>query len=473
MAKIDTIKRRYGIVGRSPALENALQTALRVASTDLSVLITGESGVGKEVMSRIIHDNSARKHGGFIAINCGALPPGTINSELFGHEKGAYTDARGDRKGYFETLNGGTIFLDEIGEMPIETQSYLLRILENGEFLRMGSSTVQKTDVRVVAATNRKLMDRVQNGKFREDLYYRLATVPIDMPSLRERPEDVYMLFRYFANNFAEKQSIEPIQVDEEARWLLENYSWPGNIRELKNVAERVSILSEDRALTGADLAEMMPQLMKRNLPTIHRDGQENAGFQEREILYKVLFDMKEDMSQLKNLVTELIRTNDLHVPDMAQVRSLTLPGQYPAAADAIDRFAARDGVRSDSVDYADYADYPRRGAGPDVSRDSRAAAAGARRGNGNSSVQYKHNPSPTQSGFDQNSDEPIILNPEMERAYAQTEIVEEDLSLANAEKELIKKALKKHNSRRKEAAAELGISERTLYRKIKEYKVD
>ncbi|MEM1360024.1 MAG: sigma 54-interacting transcriptional regulator, partial [Bacteroidota bacterium] len=226
MANLDSIKRRYGIVGRSSALENALQTAVRVAGTDLSVLISGESGVGKEVVSRIIHDSSSRKHEGFIAINCGALPPGTINSELFGHEKGAYTDARSDRKGYFETLNGGTIFLDEIGEMPLRTQSFLLRVLENGEFIRMGSNKVQRTDVRVVAATNRSLIDRVADGKFREDLYYRLATVPIEVPSLRERPEDVYLLFRYFANNFAETQRIESIQLDEEARWLLENYSW-------------------------------------------------------------------------------------------------------------------------------------------------------------------------------------------------------------------------------------------------------
>ncbi len=453
MNKLNTIKRRYGIVGRSPALDNALRTAIRVAGTDLSVLITGESGVGKEVMSRIIHDTSARKHAGFIAINCGALPPGTINSELFGHEKGAYTDARADRKGYFETLDGGTIFLDEIGEMPLQTQSYLLRVLENGEFIRMGSSTVRKTDVRVVAATNRKLMERVQAGKFREDLYYRLATVPIDLPSLRERPEDVYLLFRYFANNFAEKQSIEPIQVDEDARWLLEQYAWPGNIRELKNVAERISVLSEARDLTGVDLAEMMPQLMKRNLPAIRQAGGGDAGLQEREILYKVLFDMKEDMSQLKNLVTELIRTNDLHVPDMAQVRSLTLPGQYPAAADAIDRIAAQ---ASDDEDF-DYGELARPAGRADAYRPAPRAVPDR---------------SPAPPEFSRHGEEPIVLNPEMERAYAQTEIVEEDLSLANAERELIKKALKKHNSRRKEAAAELGISERTLYRKIKEYDV-
>ncbi len=456
MPKIDSIKRRYGIVGRSPALENALQTAVRVANTDLSVLITGESGVGKEVMSRIIHDNSTRKHEGFIAINAGALPPGTINSELFGHEKGAYTDARADRKGYFETLNGGTIFLDEIGEMPLETQSYLLRVLESGEFIRMGSNKVQRTDVRVVAATNRKLMERVADGKFREDLYYRLATVPIDMPSLRERPEDIYLLFRYFANNFAEKQSIESIQLDEEARWLLENYTWPGNIRELKNVAERLSILSEKREMTAVDLAEMMPQLLKRNLPAIRSEDKPAAGggtsMQEREILYKVLFDMKEDMAYLKNLIRELIRNNDLRVPDAAQARALSMAGNYPAAAEQIDRFM--DDVELSDVDR------------PSVTLNDLGGMAGSRESHRN------HVPPPpvytSPSGAD-----PIIVDHSMRRAYDESEVVDEDLSLANAEKELIGKALKKHNGRRKEAAAELGISERTLYRKIKEYEVE
>lgn len=456
MPKIDSIKRRYGIVGRSPALENALQTAVRVANTDLSVLITGESGVGKEVMSRIIHDNSARKHEGFIAINAGALPPGTINSELFGHEKGAYTDARSDRKGYFETLNGGTIFLDEIGEMPLETQSYLLRVLESGEFIRMGSNKVQRTDVRVVAATNRKLMERVADGKFREDLYYRLATVPIDMPSLRERPEDIYLLFRYFANNFAEKQSIESIQLDEEARWLLENYTWPGNIRELKNVAERLSILSEKREMTAVDLAEMMPQLLKRNLPAIRNEDKPAAGgpsMQEREILYKVLFDMKEDMAYLKNLVRELIRNNDLRVPDAAQARALSMAGNYPAAAEQIDRFM--DDVELNDVDR------------PSVTLNDLGSMAGNRDGHHRSHVPPAPiYPSP--SGAD-----PIIVDHSMRRAYDESEVIDEDLSLANAEKELIGKALKKHNGRRKEAAAELGISERTLYRKIKEYEVE
>ncbi|MBC6996013.1 sigma-54 dependent transcriptional regulator [Neolewinella lacunae] len=455
MANLDTIKRRYGIVGRSPALENALQTALRVASTDLSVLITGESGVGKEVISRIIHDNSVRKHEGFIAINCGALPPGTINSELFGHEKGAYTDARADRKGYFETLNGGTIFLDEIGEMPLETQSYLLRVLENGEFIRMGSNKVQRTDVRVVAATNRRLIERVSDGKFREDLYYRLATVPIDMPALRERQEDIYLLFRFFANNFAEKQSIEAVRLDEEARWLLENYRWPGNIRELKNVAERLSILSEKREMTAIDLADMMPQLLQRNLPAIRAEDRKDQGpgisMHEREILYKVLFEMREDMIQLKRLVSELISSNDLSIPDMTKVRSLQMPAHLTDAGEVLDRMVAERGLqpRNSTEDFL--RDFPSR-------ERTGGADAGARRG--------------TTSGGLQAStvDAPVIVSHDMHRAYAESEVVEENLSLADAEKDLIRKALRKHGGRRKEAAAELGISERTLYRKIKEY---
>ncbi len=418
MANLTSIKRRYGIVGRSPALENALNTAVRVAPTDLSILITGESGVGKEVFSRIIHDNSPRKHEKFIAINCGAIPEGTINSELFGHVKGAFTNATGDRKGYFETYDGGTIFLDEIGEMPLDTQTYLLRVLESGEFIRVGSSTVQRTDVRIVAATNRKLNERIHNGKFREDLYYRLATVNIELPSLRDRPEDIYLLFRYFANNFAEQQGFEPVQIDDEAKWLLERYQWPGNIRELKNVTEQLSILAEKRELAAVDLLTMMPKLRDRNLPAITRNGA-GDGMQEREILYKVLFDMKSDLNDLKGLIFELIRNNDLRVPDMGKIRSLQLPGAYPDAADEIDRRA-----------------------GVDVEE------------------------------FRTATEDPIIVDPGMQRAYDRSEIVEEDLSLANAERELIIKALAKHNGRRKEASNELGISERTLYRKIKEYEI-
>lgn len=427
MAAIASTKRRYGIVGRSPALENALNTALRVAPTELSILITGESGVGKEVFSRIIHDNSPRKHDKFIAINCGAIPEGTINSELFGHVKGAFTNATGDRKGYFETYDGGTIFLDEIGEMPLDTQTYLLRVLESGEFIRVGSSTVQRTDVRIVAATNRKLSERIAAGKFREDLFYRLATVNIELPSLRERPEDIYLLFRYFANNFAEQQSFDPIQIDDEARWLLENYRWPGNIRELKNVTEQLSILAEKRELTAVDLLTMMPKLRERNLPAITKQGS-GESLQEREILYKVLFDMKSDLNDLKGLIFELIRNNDLRVPDMGKVRSLQLPGVYPAAAEEVDRRVGSDRPR--------------------------------------------HTEMPAEWANGSNGDEPIIVDPGMQRAYDRSEVVDEDLSLANAERELIRKALKKHNGRRKEASAELGISERTLYRKIKEYEI-
>lgn len=439
MPQLDAIKRRYGIVGRSSALENALKTALQVASSDLSVLITGESGVGKEVMSRIIHDNSSRKHAGFIAINCGALPEGTINSELFGHVKGAYTSSTGDRKGYFETLDGGTIFLDEIGEMPAETQTYLLRVLENGEFIRMGSNQVQKTDVRVVAATNRKLLERVREGKFREDLYYRLSTVPIEMPSLRERPEDIYLLFRFFANNFAEKQQIEAIQLDEEARWLLEQYSWPGNIRELKNTAERLSILSEKREMTATDLAEMMPQLLRRNLPALRQEKHpvnQTDSHLERDILYKYLFEMKEDMGQLKALIGELIRNNNLRVSNHEQLRSLALGAPRP---------------HHDDQDHTPREPSPDLPAPPDF-RDWSDVAT------------------PPHTDFESSATTPIVVRPEIRHLYDDSEVVDEDLSLANAEKELIGKALRKHNGRRKEAAAELGISERTLYRKIKEY---
>lgn len=437
MANLASIKRRYGIIGRSPELENALGTALRVAPTDLSILITGESGVGKEAFSRIIHDNSTRKHEKFIAINCGAIPEGTINSEFFGHVQGAFTNATKDRKGYFETYDGGTIFLDEIGEMPLDTQTYLLRVLESGEFIRVGSSTVQRTDVRIVAATNRKLLDRMQAGKFREDLYYRLATVNIELPSLRERPGDIYLLFRYFANNFAERQGFEPIQIDEEARWLLDNYTWPGNIRELKNVAEQLSILAEKRELTATDLLTMMPKLRERNLPVALQNG-DNSGaatMQEREILYKVLFDLKGDLNDLKSLIFELIRSNDLRVPDMGKVRNLQLPGAYPAAAEELDEYMG--GVAGEWGKNVPAPDQP--------STSHRAEIAPA---------------------------SPILVDQEMQRAYDQSEIVEEDLSLANNERELIRKALKKHNGRRKEAAAELGISERTLYRKIKEYEI-
>lgn len=433
--KLQSIKQRYGILGRTEALDRALDTALRVAPTDLSVLITGESGVGKEVFSRVIHDNSPRKHEGFIAINCGAIPEGTINSELFGHEKGAYTGSTGERKGYFESYNGGTIFLDEIGEMPLNTQTFLLRILESGEFVRMGSSKTQTTDVRVVAATNVKLLENIKKGKFREDLYYRLNTVPINLPPLRERRDDIYLLFRKFAIDFAEKYRLEPLQVDEQARKILEAYHWPGNIRELKNIAEQLSILSQKRFISGLELTDLLPQLIQRNLPSIPKDGQQD-NFQERELLYKVLFDMKKDLNDLKSLVFELIRTNKLELPKEHGIRSLS---------------AAENQLYKDFTDRNNLSHAPAPIKTP--------------------TVDYPSDTSFEEDDFeDSSSSQPIILNADQQQIYDESEIVEENLSLEDNEKELINKALKKHQGHRREAALDLGISERTLYRKIEKY---
>src|SRR5438270_1088521 len=307
-----SIKNRFGIIGNSPALNHALNTAVQVANTDLSVLIVGESGVGKEVFSQIIHSLSARKHNPFIAVNCGAIPEGTIDSELFGHEKGSFTGAVDSRKGYFETVNGGTIFLDEIGEMPLGTQARLLRVLESGEFIRVGSSKVQKTDVRVIAATNKDLFQLVQNGRFREDLYYRLNTVPIRVPALRDRKEDIPLLFRKFAVDFAERYKTAPVQLDDEARQRLMNYPFPGNVRELKNIAEQISVLSTDKQITIKELQRFLPENPNMNrLPVlVSSNGQENSKdfSNEREILYKLFFDMKRDVTELKKLFFEVIQ---------------------------------------------------------------------------------------------------------------------------------------------------------------------
>lgn len=422
MASIQSIKQRYGIIGLSPLLDRALSTAMRVAATDLTVLVTGESGVGKENISKIIHSLSARKHNQFIAINCGAIPAGTINSELFGHERGAFTGASADRKGYFETVDKGTIFLDEIGEMPLDTQSYLLRVLESGEFIRVGSSKVLKTDVRIIAATNVNLEEKVRKGKFREDLYYRLSTVPISIPALKDRREDIYLLFRKFTNDIAERYKSEPVRLDEDARQVLENYRWPGNIRELKNVAEQVSVLSEKRLMTAEDLVQIVPNMNKRNLPVLREQEEKTAdSFQERELLYKFLFDMKNDLNDLKGLIYELVRRNDLEMPDTSQLRGLQSP-VYPS-------------------------------------------------GNYNQDIDSLRNfPTPTAPPPTQDSSQPIIIKHPDDEQYEETEVVEESLNLEDMEKELIRKALKKHNNRRKEAAEDLGISERTLYRKIKEY---
>ncbi|MBI5914027.1 MAG: sigma-54-dependent Fis family transcriptional regulator [Bacteroidetes bacterium] len=423
MSTTQSIKQRFGIIGTSPLLERALDTAARVANTDLTVLITGESGVGKENISKIIHALSARKHNQFIAVNCGAIPAGTINSELFGHEKGAFTGAVNDRKGYFETADTGTIFLDEISEMPHDTQAYLLRVLESGEYIRVGSSKVEKTDVRVITATNVDLEERVRKGKFRDDLYYRLNTVPIHVPALKDRREDIHLLFRKFAMDMAERYRIDPVRLDEQARQLLETYRWPGNIRELKNVAEQISVLSENRLLTAEELIQFVPNIAKRNLPAIaDQDGRGGEGLQEREILFKFLFEMKNDLNDLKNLVFELVRQNDLTMPDTSSYRGLQASA-HPSTALSRHEFQPREAVFSAAHD-----DQP--------------------------------------DGY-----KPIIID-KSEKDFHKAEVVEASLNLFDMEKDLILKALKKHGNRRKEAATDLGISERTLYRKIKEYEL-
>jgi DNA-binding NtrC family response regulator len=414
-SEIQKVKQRFGIIGKSAGLDRALNTAVRVATTDLTVLIQGESGVGKEIFSRIIHDLGKRKHNPFIAINCGAIPPGTINSELFGHEKGSFTGATGERKGYFETVSGGTIFLDEIGEMPLDTQAYLLRVLETGEFLRVGASKVLTTDVRVVAATNINLEDQIKKGKFREDLYYRLNTVPIKVPALHERQEDILILFRKFSYDFSEKYRTESIELDEKAKFHIEHYRWPGNVRELKNVVEQLSVLSEDKHITESDLYELTPQVVTRNLPVGHKAKAEAEGFAEREILYKFLLDMKADLSDLKNVVFSLIENNDLSVPDNSS------------------------GVKSKSEMMPSNPTY--------------------------------YNTVGHQMHEEDDFDKPIIIKDSSNKFHNSIEVVEPK-SFEDMEKDLIKKALRKYNGRRKDTADELGISVRTLYRKIKEYDI-
>ena len=406
-----SIKNRFGIIGNAQALNHALSTAVQVANTDLSVLIVGESGVGKEVFSGIIHALSPRKHNPFIAVNCGAIPEGTIDSELFGHEKGSFTGAVDSRKGYFETVNGGTIFLDEIGEMPLGTQARLLRVLETGEFIRVGSSKVQKTDVRVIAATNRDLLEYTQEGDFRQDLYYRLSTVPIRVPALRDRREDVPLLFRKFAADFAERYKTQSVQLDATAQQMLVNYEWPGNVRELKNIAEQISVLSTDKNITADVMQRFIPQRNNsRSLAVIPHTGQQtgvstggSSDFNtERDILYKLFFDLKKDMNDLKQMIF-----------DVAHHQGYT--PQDPSSGSLVP-----------------------------VYNDTEHTA-------------------PQQF----NVSTPILIEPGDHH-----EDVEETLFLADREKEYITKALKKHKSRRRDAAAELGISERTLYRKIKEYNI-
>jgi len=421
------IKQRYGIVGSAPALDHALKKAIRVAPTDLTVLINGESGVGKEVFSKVIHQLSARKHNPFLAVNCGAIPPGTVNSELFGHEKGAFTGANTDRKGYFEITNKGTIFLDEVSELPLDTQAHLLRVLETGEFIRVGASTVRKTDVRVVAASNADLLERVKEGKFREDLYYRLSTVPIYIPPLRERKEDILLLFRKFARDCAERYRAEPIKLEPEAQRLILNYSWPGNIRQLKNVAEQLCVLSESKHITVEQLLSIIPQIAERHMPAIKKEGHQ-SGPNERDILFGLLFDMKKDMDALKGLIIQLVKENNLQMPHLL----------------------------------------------PNMSTEQNAEWE---------RITPKYTPSPPTE-----SENPIIVVPntpssqphrpgqieEVELPPNTVEIgtVDHTLNIEEMEKQLITKALNKHHGRRREAAKELGISERTLYRKIKQYEM-
>jgi DNA-binding NtrC family response regulator len=406
--EIQSIKNRFGIIGNSPALNFALQVASQVANTDLTVLIHGESGVGKEAFSHIIHSLSARKHNPFIAVNCGAIPEGTIDSELFGHEKGSFTGAVESRKGYFETVNGGTIFLDEIGEMPLGTQARLLRVLETGEFIRVGSSKVQKTDVRVIAATNKDLLERTHQGKFREDLYYRLSTVPIRVPALRDRKEDIPLLFRKFAVDFAERYKTPPVQMAEEAKNLLINYSWPGNIRELKNIAEQVSVLSQDRYLTPDELSKFLPNQDYNRLPVLaHPQVNGHEFSNEREILYKLFFDMKKDVTELKKMFVEILQNPNLAMQNQAILNELQEVAQHETVPTRIQPIAA--------------------------------------------------------------NKQPVLIHHDNIHHHQE---VEESLNIMDKEKELIVKALKKHKGKRKDAASDLGISERTLYRKLKEYDI-
>lgn len=445
--EIQSVKQRFGIIGNAPGLNYAINVAMQVAATDLTVLITGESGSGKESFSKIIHSLSARKHGQFIAINCGAIPEGTIDSELFGHEKGSFTGAVDSRKGYFETTNGGTIFLDEIGEMPLGTQARLLRVLENGEFIRVGSSKTQKTDVRVVAATNVNLMDAVEKGQFREDLYYRLNTVPIYVPPLRERGVDIELLFRKFTTDFAERYRIKPLQLTEGAKQLLMSYPFPGNIRQLKNIAEQVSILEseQDKPIDTETLAKYLPQQQtsSRTLALFPQaQGNNNENFSERELLYKVLFDMRRDVNDLKKLVRDVLGSEQ----DGRQILN-----------NHKDLF---DSIQPDG-DYHPSGD-------TNVTRFLPALNTPGRSETPPPSETYNSHP-PVQIFEDIDGD---INDIQVEDVTHETE-EDDSLSLERQEKEMILKALRRNNNKRKYAAQALGISERTLYRKIKQYEID
>lgn len=410
---IQQVKQRFGIIGNAPQLNRALEVAIQVAPTDISVLVTGESGTGKEIIPQVIHQLSTRKHKEYIAVNCGAIPEGTIDSELFGHEKGSFTGATGSRQGYFEVADGGTIFLDEVAELPMQTQVRLLRVLETGEFIRVGSSKVIKTNVRVVAATNENMQRAIQSGKFREDLLYRLSTVPIPLPALRNRQDDIYLLFRKFANDFAEKYRMPAVKLKPDAVELINSYAWPGNIRQLKNLVEQLSVIEQERDIDALCLSQYMPR-QEDQLPSVV--GASESKIDERELMYKFLFDMKNDLNDLKKLVVELLNNQ----------------GDFSLSSDQV----ATVNRMYNEINIGD----------------SRIL------------------PSPKVDTPNQNFQPVSEIETEDLEFH---EEIEESLSLENREKELIQKALDKHKGRRKNAADELGISERTLYRKIKEYEIN
>jgi transcriptional regulator with PAS, ATPase and Fis domain len=418
MESVQAIKQRFGIIGNNPKLNRALEKAIQVAPTDISVLVTGESGVGKEVVPKIVHSLSHRKHAKYIAVNCGAIPEGTIDSELFGHEKGSFTGATQTRSGYFEVADGGTIFLDEVGELPLTTQVRLLRILENGEFLKVGSSQVQKTNVRIVAATNMNMIDGIKKGRFREDLYYRLSTVEIHIPPLRDRKEDIHLLFRKFASDFGQKYKMPTIRLDDDAVQLLVKYRWPGNIRQLRNVAEQVSVLEESRAISLSTLNGYLPHANDSNLPAvIEREAKKGDFSNEREILYKVLFDMKADLNDLKKLTLEMLNSGD---SDKVQEENEKLIRKIY--------------------------------------------------GSNGEEVEEEATPVELLPPHENRVEKPKEISLEDKYHFAEEIQEEETLSLQAKEIELIKKSLERNRGKRKAAASELGISERTLYRKIKQY---
>lgn len=412
--ELQTIKQRFGIIGTSPLLDRAINIASQVAATDLSVLITGESGVGKEVFPKIIHQLSARKHGHYIAVNCGAIPEGTIDSELFGHEKGSFTGASEARKGYFEVADGGTIFLDEVAELPVSTQVRLLRVLETGEFMKVGSSKVNKSNVRVIAATNVDIPHAISTGKFRQDLFYRLNSVPIHIPSLRERKEDIYLLFRKFSADFSEKYRMPVVRLDENAQQLLARYRWEGNIRQLKNVTEQISTIETNRIVDAETLSKYLPLAYSKELPVLYAK-KEDEKLSERDLLYKVLFDMRQDITELRKAVAEVIQGGAEISPEKGHQLLKKIDQEY----DIILNPGKQENEIKEANDYS--------------------------------------------------SDMPEQVFETMDQ---RAEIIEESLSIQKKEEDLIRRALSKHHGKRKDAAKDLGISERTLYRKIKEYDI-